>query len=433
MSTTVAAFEVLRFEAVPAAAGVALLELEGVFAAGPAPAKPRLLLEYGGRSRELPAVVAGGDPHAWSATFAVPIEALDGDQHAFALVPGRGPVIGLPAPDLAGGEDDRFVRLARSANDLRHRLAEASASAATSSARYAEIAEERDRLAAELETTRARAESAEQAAKEIRAAGEEADRAAADARQELDRERERLGADSAALTERLDAESARAEAAEAAARHEQTLRTEAQAEVDRLHQEISEAADEADALHARVVAAENEAQATRMELREARSRLQNLQRDRPAAAHGAASAENAPLQWDDGSSAQGADDLGGFAGGESAGAPSESQGESDGWNDPDPTVPIDVDTEPTAEVEADDDTEVTRAMPRPKGRRTIRLEPHDDDVDVLDPAAVGARFIEPSTTRPPLLAVTPARIAVGVAVLLLVIALVIIFAGGGLV
>ena len=422
-----AAFEVLRFEAVPAAAGVALLELEGVFAAGPAPAKPRLLLEYGGRSRELPAVVSGGDPHAWSATFAVPIEALDGDQHGFALVPGRGPVIGLPAPDLAGGEDDRFVRLARSANDLRHRLAEASASAATSSERYAEIAEERDRLAAELESTRARAEAAEQAAEEIRAAGEEADRAAAEAREELGRERERLSAEEAALTERLDAEAARAEAAEAAARHEQTLRSEVQAEVDRLHQEISEAADEADALRARVVAAENEAQATRLELREARSRLQNLQRDRPAAARGATAAENAPLEWADGPSAQGADDLGGSAG--------AGEADFDGRSDADPTLPIDVDTEPTAEIEADDDddTEATRAMPRAKGRRTIRLEPHDDDVKVLDPAAVGARFIEPSTTRPPLLAITPARIAVGIAVLLLVIALVIIFAGGGLV
>src|SRR3712207_7367057 len=47
------------------------------------------------------------------------------------------------APDAASGDDDRFVRLARSTNDLRHRLAEASASAATSSARYGELAEER--------------------------------------------------------------------------------------------------------------------------------------------------------------------------------------------------------------------------------------------------------------------------------------------------
>jgi hypothetical protein len=280
VSTTVAAFEVLRFEAVPAAAGVALLELEGVFAVGPAPAKPRLLLEYGGRSRELPAVVAGGDPHAWSATFAVPIEALDGDQHAFALVPGRGPVIGLPAPDLAGGEDDRFVRLARSANDLRHRLAEASASAATSSERYAEIAEERDRLAAELESTRSRA------GPPSRRRRRSAPRARRPTATRPPRARSSTASASGWTPSRPRSPSGSTPRPRAPRRQrppppraDAALR--GPAEVERLHEEVSAAADEADALHARVVAAENEAQATRLELREARSRLQNLQRDRP--------------------------------------------------------------------------------------------------------------------------------------------------------
>lgn len=396
MIASVVAFEVLRFEAVPAAAGVALLELEGRFASGAVPARPRLLVEWGGRSQELPAVVhsggVGGTP--WSATFAVPLEAVDADGSGFAIVPGRGPVIGLPSPDLAPGEDDRFVRLARGANDLRHRLAEASASAATSNTRYAEVAEERDRLAAELAAARERAGTAERdlaaattAVKEVRAAAEVADREAAEAR---------AGADG--LRERLDAETTRAEAAEAATTHERALREEQRAELERLHEEMATAAEEAEELQARLAAAEDEAEAAQRELRDVRSRLTALQRERslerPATPHGAVSVESAPLEWDD-------------------------DGDEDDVDEPEPTVAIAVDPEPTETMEVD-----------PPTRRTIRLEPHDDD-EILPPAAVGARLIEPSSTKPPML--TPARIAVGVAVLLLFIALVIIFAGGGLV
>lgn len=363
VSTSPATFEVLRFEAVPAAAGVALLELEGRFASGPVPAKPRILVEVGGRSRELPAVVDGGDPQAWAATFAVPLEAIGGG--GFALVPGRGPVIGLPAPDPASGEDDRFVRLARSANDLRHRLAEASASSATSAARFTEVAEERDRLAAELAETRAQLTATEAAAKEIRAAGEAADEATAQAR----------------------------------------------AEVDRLHEEMSAAAQEAEELKAKLVAAENAAQAADLELRDVRARFAALQHERerpPAAPHGAVSSESQPLEWDD-----------------------ETEPTDSVFEDPDRDR---FTAGETPEAEPTEPTEVVVPRPRtPGARRTIRLEPHADDAEILDPAAVGARFIEPATTRPPLLALTPARMAVGAAVLLLVIALVIIFAGGGLV
>ena len=413
MSAGAHAFEVLRFEAVPAAAGVALLELEGRFLSGGVPAKPRILVELRGRARELPAVVDGGEPQAWAATFAVPIEALDGDPRGFALVPGRGPVIGLPAPDLASGEDDRFVRLARSANDLRHRLAEASASAATSSERFAEVAEERDRLAAELADVRARLESTEEAAKEIRAAGEAADAAAAEARAA----QERADAELAETRERLEAQTTRAESAEAATDHERVLREEARAEVERLQAEIAATAHEAEELQTKLVAAEDAAEAADLELRDVRSRLVALQRERehqrpPAAPHGAVSSESVPLEWDDDTEP-------------TAALVEEPEEDRDRFTTSGDEGEPPADTEPTGEV--------VPAPRTPGARRTIRLEPHDDDTEILDPAAVGARFIEPSTTKPPLLALTPARIAVGVAVLLLVIALVVIFAGGGLV
>jgi predicted nucleic acid-binding Zn-ribbon protein len=418
VSTAVAAFEVLRFEAVPAAAGVALLELDGHVVSGPVPSRPRLLVEWGGRSQELPAVVAGGggaSPQGamprtvWSATFAVPLESLDAPDRSFGLVPGRGAVIGLPDPDLAGGDDDRFVRLARAANDLRHRLAEASASAATADARFGEVAEERDRLAAELAAMTERAETAERAAKEIRAAGEAADEAAARARTEL----EQAMAEAATLRRRLESETARAEAAEAAATHERTLRDEARADVDRLHGEMAAAAEHAEELQDKLVAAEDEATAAQRELRDVRARLTALQRERardrpPAAPHGAVPTESAPLEWDD-----------------------------DGGDDTDATAVLDAEPEPDADADRERFSSAEEVMDEPTAplpvRRTIRLEPHDGDDAILPPAAVGARFIEPSTTKPPLLALTPARILVGVAVLLLVIALVVIFAGGGLV
>ena len=49
----------------------------------------------------------------------------------------------------------------------------------------------------------------------------------------------------------------------------------------------------------------------------------------------------------------------------------------------------------------------------------------------LDPARIGAGYIEPSQTKPALL--TPARIMVGIALLLLVAALIAIVLGAGLV
>jgi hypothetical protein len=53
------------------------------------------------------------------------------------------------------------------------------------------------------------------------------------------------------------------------------------------------------------------------------------------------------------------------------------------------------------------------------------------DDEVLEPAAVGARFIEPAEAKPA--GLTPARILVGVAVVLFIAALLAILLGAGLV
>jgi hypothetical protein len=56
MSPAGASFEVLRFEAIPAAAGVAVLELDGRFAGALPERPPRLLVEASDGATELPAV-----------------------------------------------------------------------------------------------------------------------------------------------------------------------------------------------------------------------------------------------------------------------------------------------------------------------------------------------------------------------------------------
>jgi hypothetical protein len=78
------------------------------------------------------------------------------------------------------------------------------------------------------------------------------------------------------------------------------------------------------------------------------------------------------------------------------------------------------------------DISETQPIPPTRARRTIKLEAHDDDIP-MEPGAVGARLLERGTQRPPLTALTPERIAVGAALLVLFIALIIILAGGGLV
>jgi hypothetical protein len=152
-------FEVLRFAAAPVSAEVVLLEVEGRFRADPRRrlGVPRLVVEQAERSREVaPAAadeaIAAPDGKEWRASYAVALELLeDGD---FSLAVGRELLVGLPAPDLGDGSDDREVRLAREANALRRTADEARAAAA---AALASAATEREaREAAETEMAEAR-------------------------------------------------------------------------------------------------------------------------------------------------------------------------------------------------------------------------------------------------------------------------------------
>ena len=194
MTTALAPFEVLRFEALPTLGGVAILELDGRFLDRPSE-RPRLLVESRDR-RELPAARVRLEP--WSATFAVPLAELEG---GFTLVPDRGPLIALPSPDVvAEGAGDRFVAMARTANDLRHRLAAAQARAeeleveirgldealvaATDRAETAEA--EAERLAGALDDVAARAQAAESSLSEILARAEAAEAEVHDLRAALE-------------------------------------------------------------------------------------------------------------------------------------------------------------------------------------------------------------------------------------------------------
>jgi hypothetical protein len=152
-------FEVLRFAAAPVSAEVVLLEVEGRFRADPRRrlGVPRLVVERADRTREVaPAAadeaVAAPDGIEWRASYAVALELLeDGD---FSLAVGRELLVGLPAPDLGDGADDREVRLAREANALRRTTDEARAAAAAALASAG--AEREAREAAEAEMAEAR-------------------------------------------------------------------------------------------------------------------------------------------------------------------------------------------------------------------------------------------------------------------------------------
>jgi hypothetical protein len=152
-------FEVLRFAAAPVSAEVVLLEVEGRFRADPRRriGVPRLVVEDNERSREIaPAAadeaLAVPDGALWRASYAVALELLDDGE--FSLAVGRELLLGLPAPDLGDGADDRDVRLAREANALRRTADEARAAAA---AALASAGTEREaREAAEAEMAEAR-------------------------------------------------------------------------------------------------------------------------------------------------------------------------------------------------------------------------------------------------------------------------------------
>jgi TolA-binding protein len=99
----------------------------------------------------------------------VPFTAVDDADALFSLVPERGPLVALPFPDVDAGSDDRYVRMAREANVLRHELAQARSAAAGADDRVAAVAAERDRLAAEVAELTARITDADAVADELNA------------------------------------------------------------------------------------------------------------------------------------------------------------------------------------------------------------------------------------------------------------------------
>jgi hypothetical protein len=492
-------FEVQRFEAAPAHGDVAVVELEGAFAAAP-PRRPRLLVERGFGSVEVPAATVADEP--WTATFAVALDDVADPSTTYSLIPGRGPVFGLPSP--TGMEDeDRYVRLARSANELRHRLNQQTALAEAARERVDAVTAERDELDAELERAREaltraerRAEDAERTAEAARAQRDSAEASASErvqkaeqdataAREELERVRgEVRAAEERATTAERDREAlgARADAADRAA-----------AEL----REQSEAAEaRATDLEQQLVMAEDEVRAARRELRDTKARLEAAERsggepivrrgrvldpDDETLAFEASEDEDADTAesprspageaGDDrpraGVTANGErrddDDDGGHghgpgpvAGGERGAAngnqasatPAARSAAGRGavsadrtratrvWDDP-AAAHEDVEDEDLAEdAVAGEDTDEAAALEdddtgeRP-ARRPVRHATGRAGAEVLDPASVGARHIEPSQTLPPFL--TPARLMVGVALLLLFAALIAILLGAGLV
>lgn len=299
-TTAPLAFEVLRFEAAPSGADVALVELEGRFTGQPPrrPGRPRLVVELDGRPVEAGVVVGDDVPtERWRATFALPVAALDSP--SFALAVGRDLLLDLPSPDATPGDPDaaRLVRLARESNQLRRRLDEAYAEQARAEARAervdAALVETRahasalERVRAELEAEREREREALAAA---RRAAQDADRHAREAadgvRRELEGEREGERVALAAAQREIAGEPERREAWLA------DLREELKAEQERALQNAAETRRELDRERRRVAAelarvgeqSENEranadqrvevARTEARELREAERRLQ---------------------------------------------------------------------------------------------------------------------------------------------------------------
>ena len=402
-----AEFSLLRFEAAPVSAAVALVELDGEFTER-APARVRLLIERGGRGVEVPAIASGG-ASPWSARFAIALDDLTDESTEFALAPG---------PD-----EDRFLRVAREANELRHRLDEATATADEVPAVRAELAETRHR--AEQESERLRSQIDEAARKT-----DEAESAAASARSERDSAVQASQAaeeEQAALRKQLRETEARLTETE---RERASLRARAES-ADRAVADLTGRVDELEQrardAEAKAVAAEDETRLVRRDLRDTRARLESVLREQR---HHEPSRRGHEVPEPDPEPEP------------------EVEPESEAAPTAEPTSPTDV-IEPreatsTDEPKSDDDAPQTTAT----ATRTTRLvriwdDPEaDDDTDTdrdarhtpeppLDPARIGAGYIEPSQTKPSVL--TPARIMVAIALLLLVAALVAIILGAGLV
>jgi hypothetical protein len=389
-----AGFELLRFEAVPVSDTVALLALDGRFD-GPAPTRCRLLIERGGRGVEVPATTSD-DGTPWSATFAIAIADLADDGTDFSLVAGRGTLFALPAPEHACGPsgEERYVQLARQANDLRRRLGTATA-LTSEHARAREAAEaERDVLREAQHDFERRAEDAERTAAAARDQRDAAHAAAEEARAELAQARETLRETEGRLvaTERDRASlRARAHASERSCAE--------------LRERLAAAEARAQDAEARVVAAEDETRTARRDLHDTRARLESMLREQRRDP----SAERRGHEVSDG---------------DGEGAASAHAEETAVLE----TAQIATDDAPPV---GDDDTDERPAAPT-RQTRVVRIV--DDPLadtgatdEVLEPAAVGARFIEPAERRGA--ALTPARILVGAALLLLALALVVIFLG----
>ena len=443
-----ATFELLRFEATPLTAAVAVVELEGTFA-GLSPARPRLLVESGGESREMPALEAGGSP--WSAAFAIPLTVLAETGASFALVPGRGPLIELPPPTRGGDPDeDRFVKLARTTNDLRHRLSVALDRAEDRDHLARELAEMRDRVAAGEERVAEAHESAMAAREEQARAEGEADAA----REALARTREEARAE---VREEIEATQGEAEAARAQARED----------VEAAHRDAEAARAQLAEAEQRALAAEDEARAARLELRDARARIEALVRESRTIRTAAARERVATPHIGGGEEEFRAARLGPDWTEGDEHAPTEPVDEEDAVAEPEPpgedeTAPLPASSpsvgdptttaelspvEPASGDEGDgsgpelwrDDSESVRVL-RPRTRAGRRRPAAVPDVETdeleehaLQPAAVGARAIRPAETHrhPALEALSNPRVIVGGIFLLLLVALVLIFSGAG--
>jgi hypothetical protein len=443
-----ATFELLRFEATPVSATVALVELDGAFT-GLEPVRPRLLVESGGAAHEMPAISAGprsgrspltssaGPGQPWSASFAIPLAALGDPLASFALVPGRGPLIELPPPsDSGNGDDDRFVALARTANDLRHRLTVA-----------VDRAEDRDHLAGELETLRERLAAAEERVAEAHEAAMQAREEQARAEGEADETREAL------------------------ARAREEARDAVRQEIDAAVRDAEEARKQLAAAQEQRVAAEDEARAARIDLRDARARIEALVRESRTARAASARVPAATPRVEPDDDAEfraarlgpdwGADTEEGIAPAGDAPttaklAPVAPPEEAQEASDPesvetevveaeavDEEAPSSGDERPAADEDGpslwsdDDQTESVRVL-RPRTRiarrRPKAVIDHLDEEDVLEPAAVGARLMQPveaSRRRRALAVLTHPRTIVGAIFLLLIAALALIFSGAG--
>jgi hypothetical protein len=238
-----AAFELLRFTAMPVGSGIAVVELEGRFAQrGRFTREPVLVVERGGDESpggrlELAPVRSVLASERFTGVYAVPAGALDDGRFALGV---RGTLLDLPAPDRPD-DGERLAALAREANGLRRALelaeaesarvrAEATAAAAETGAadRIAEL--ERD-VAEAREAAAAQRAEAEQALAEARA---QAEQAVADARAEAAAERAEV------LAEREAALAELAERAEAAGAGTDVLRAELVEERDRSRAQIAE-------------------------------------------------------------------------------------------------------------------------------------------------------------------------------------------------